>query len=92
MTQNRKDRRANVARRLARIEGQVRGLSKMIEDDRYCIDVLTQIKAVQAALKRAEGELLKDHTDHCLAAAIASDDIVEREEKVAELIDLLAGR
>ena len=88
----RKTRRANVARRLARIEGQVRGLSKMIDADRYCIDVLTQIKAVQAALKRAEGELLKDHADHCLAAAIASDDITEREAKVSELIDLLSKR
>jgi DNA-binding FrmR family transcriptional regulator len=87
-----KTRRANVARRLARIEGQVRGLSKMIDEDRYCIDVLTQIKAVQAALKRAEGELLKDHADHCLAAAIASDDITEREAKVSELIDLLSKR
>ena len=96
MTQTQSDtrrtRRANVARRLARIEGQVRGLSKMIDEDRYCIDVLTQIKAVQAALKRAEGELLKDHADHCLAAAIASDDITEREAKVSELIDLLSKR
>lgn len=83
------ERRTNVSKRLARIEGQVRGLSKMIEDDRYCIDVLTQVKAVSAALKKVEGELLKDHADHCLAAAIASDDLDEREQKVAELVDLL---
>lgn len=86
---DRKSRRANVSKRLARIEGQVRGLSRMIEDDRYCIDVLTQVKAVQAALKKVEGELLKDHADHCLAAAIASDDQDEREKKVAELVSLL---
>lgn len=86
---DRKSRRAGVSRRLARIEGQVRGLSRMIEDDRYCIDVLTQVKAVQAALKKVEGELLSDHADHCLAAAIASDDQGERERKVAELVALL---
>jgi DNA-binding FrmR family transcriptional regulator len=82
-------RRAGVSKRLARIEGQVRGLSKMIEDDRYCIDILTQVKAVQAALRKVEGELLSDHADHCLAQAIASDDKAEREEKVSELIALL---
>lgn len=86
---DRKMRRAGVSQRLARIEGQVRGLSRMIEDDRYCIDVLTQVKAVQAALKKVEGELLSDHADHCLAAAIASDNQAEREEKVAELVQLL---
>ena len=86
---DRKSRRAHVSKRLARIEGQVRGVSRMIEDDRYCIDVLTQVKAVQAALKKVEGELLVDHADHCLAAAIASDDQDEREKKVAELVSLL---
>lgn len=86
---DRKSRRKAVSQRLARIEGQVRGLSKMIEEDRYCIDVLTQVKAAQAALKKVEGELLKDHADHCLAAAIASDDQDEREKKVAELVTLL---
>ena len=86
---DRKSRRAGVSKRLARIEGQVRGLSRMIEDDRYCIDVLTQVKAVQAALKKVEGELLIDHADHCLAAAVASDDQDEREQKVAELVALL---
>ena len=67
----------------------MRGLSRMIEDDRYCIDVLTQVKAVQAALRKVEGELLLDHADHCLAAAIASDDQTEREQKVSELVSLL---
>lgn len=86
---DRRSRRANVHRRLARIEGQVRGVSKMIDEDRYCIDVLTQVKAVQAALRKVEVELLSDHADHCLAAAIASDDQAERETKVAELVALL---
>lgn len=89
---DRKTRRENVRKRLSRIEGQVRGLQKMIEEDRYCVDILVQVKAVNAALKKVEGELLKDHVDHCLAAAIASDDVNERETKVAELIDLLAKR
>lgn len=89
---DRRSRRKSAQTRLARIEGQVRGLQKMIEDDRYCVDMLVQVKAVSAALKRVEGELLKDHVDHCLAAALASDDIQERETKVAELVDLLAKR
>ena len=86
---DRKARRAGVSKRLARIEGQVRGLGKMIEDDRYCIDVLTQVKAVQAALRKVEGELLRDHADHCLADAIASGSMAEREQKVSELVTLL---
>lgn len=86
---DRKTRRAGVSKRLARIEGQVRGVSRMIDEDRYCIDVLTQVKAVQAALRKVEGELLSDHADHCLADAIASDDKDERQQKVAELVALL---
>ena len=92
MQPDRKARRSSSLKRLSRIEGQVRGLQKMIEEDRYCVDILVQVKAVTAALKRVEGELLKDHVDHCLASAIASDDIGEREEKVAELVDLLSKR
>lgn len=89
---DRKTRRENVSKRLSRIEGQVRGLQKMIEDDRYCVDMLVQVKAVSAAMKKVEGELLKDHVDHCLASAIASDDVADRQEKVAELVDLLSKR
>ena len=92
MTKDRLSRRSASLKRLSRIEGQVRGLKKMIEDDRYCVDILIQIKAVNAALGRVEGELLKDHVDHCLASAIASDDLTEREAKVAELVDLLSKR
>lgn len=92
MQEDRKARRSSSLKRLSRIKGQVRGLQKMIEDDRYCVDILIQVKAVTAALKRVEGELLKDHVDHCLAAAVASDDVAEREEKVAELVDLLSKR
>lgn len=88
----RRERRESCVKRLNRIEGQVRGLNKMIEDDRYCIDILVQVKAVSAALKRVEAELLKDHADHCVAEAISSADVNEREQKVAELIDLLMKR
>ena len=88
----RRSRRENSLKRLSRIEGQVRGLQKMIEDDRYCVDILVQIKAAMAALKRVEGELLKDHVDYCIKNAISSDDIADREAKVAELVDLLSKR
>ena len=60
--------------RLNRIEGQVRGLAKMVEHDRYCIDVVTQVQAVIAALKKVEGEVLKDHIAHCVEHAIRSGD------------------
>ena len=88
----RRSRRENNLKRLSRIEGQVRGLQKMIEDDRYCVDILVQVKAATAALKRVEGELLKDHVDHCIKNAISSDDVTDREAKVAELVDLLSSR
>lgn len=75
-------------KRLKRIEGQVRGLIGMLEDERYCIDILHQMQAVKAALARAESELLKDHAAHCVDEAIASGDAKAQREKVSELIDL----
>ncbi len=68
----RKDIKASVQKRLSRIEGQVRGLSRMVDEDRYCIDIVTQISAVRAALRRVEEEVLKDHVAHCVEHAIAS--------------------
>ena len=59
----------NVAARLKRIEGQVRGVLRMVEDDRYCVDVLTQIDAVRAALHKVEEQILRDHVSHCVAGA-----------------------
>jgi DNA-binding FrmR family transcriptional regulator len=76
-------------KRLNRIEGQVRGLRRMVEDDRYCIDVITQISAVRAALRRVEEEILSDHVGSCVEHAIASGDKAEQRRKVAELIDVL---
>ena len=75
--------------RLRRIEGQVRGLLRMLEEDRYCIDVVTQIQAVRAALKRVEEEVLRDHVAHCVEHAIQSGDAREQRKKVAELMDVL---
>ena len=77
--------------RLRRIEGQVRGLSRMVEDDRYCIDVITQVQAVRAALKRVEEEVLKDHVAHCVEHAIQSGDSKEQRKKVAELMAVLGN-
>jgi DNA-binding FrmR family transcriptional regulator len=78
-----------VINRLNRIEGQVRGIVRMVEDDRYCVDVLTQIQAVRAALTRVESEVLKDHLDHCVMGAMTGDDLADRKAKASELIELL---
>jgi DNA-binding FrmR family transcriptional regulator len=81
--------RKNARSRLARIEGQVRGLVRMIDDDRYCVDVITQIQAVRAALARVEHLVLQDHVGHCIANAVASGDEAERGRKIKELITVL---
>jgi DNA-binding FrmR family transcriptional regulator len=75
--------------RLSRLEGQVRGIARMVEEDRYCIDILTQIQAARAALSRVETELLKDHLNHCITAAIQGGDPEEQRRKAGELIQLL---
>ena len=80
------DKQALVTR-LHRIEGQVRGLEKMIEDDRYCIDVLTQIAAVRTALDSVAFRLLQGHVEHCVAGALSSGDAAEAEAKAAELLE-----
>jgi DNA-binding FrmR family transcriptional regulator len=79
-------------RRLSRIEGQVRGLSRMLAEDRYCIDVVTQIAAVRAALAKVEAEILEEHVAHCVEHAIASGERADQRAKVAELMDVLARR
>lgn len=76
-------------KRLGKIEGQVRGISRMVEEKRYCIDVITQIAAVRAALRRVEEAVLKDHVSHCVQHAIASGDAAEQRKKVAELMDVI---
>ncbi len=71
---------------LKRIEGQVSGLIRMIEEDRYCVDILTQIHAARAALHKVEEQVLRDHVAHCVADAFASGDVVDHQQKVEELI------
>jgi DNA-binding FrmR family transcriptional regulator len=78
-----------VTKRLNRIEGQVRGITRMVDDDRYCIDVMTQISAVRSALRRVEEEVLRDHLSHCVEHAIASGDPADQRQKIAELIEVL---
>jgi len=82
--------KSSVLRRLKRIEGQVRGVARMVQQDRYCIDVMTQLSAVRAALRRAEEEILADHAAHCVEHAIASGNKAEQRRKVTELIDVLS--
>jgi DNA-binding FrmR family transcriptional regulator len=86
----RKQAKTSCLRRLSRIEGQVRGVARMLDGDRYCIDILTQIAAVRAALRRVEEEILEDHVGHCVEHAITSGSRREQRRKVNELIDVLA--
>ena len=74
--------------RLNRIAGQVRGVAQMIEDDRYCMDILHQIAAIKSALAKVESEVLKDHAACCVAEAIASGNEDDQREKFRELVDL----
>lgn len=83
-----KPRHDDCLSRLSRIEGQVRGVARMIEGERYCIDILTQIRAVKAALTKVESEILKDHADHCVVDAIRSGNVDEQKEKFNELVEL----
>jgi DNA-binding FrmR family transcriptional regulator len=86
----RQDIKTSCLKRLNRIEGQVRGLTRMVEDDRYCIDIVTQIAAVRAALRRAEEEILRDHVAHCVEHAIASGNRTDQRRKIAELMDVVS--
>ena len=84
-----RENKPRLLNRLNRVEGQVRGIARMIEEDRYCIDVLTQIQAVKAALAKVETEMLRGHLSRCIEGAIVSGDKDQQREKAAELIQLL---
>jgi CsoR family transcriptional regulator, copper-sensing transcriptional repressor len=73
-------------KRLARAEGQVRGVARMVEEDRYCIDILTQLAAADTALERVALEILADHVRHCVADALASGDASDAQAKIDELL------
>lgn len=90
MTLMREEIKTSCLKRLKRIEGQIRGLSGMVEADRYCIDVVTQIAAARAALRRVEEEILRDHVAHCVEHAIASGDKADQRRKIAELMDVVS--
>jgi CsoR family transcriptional regulator, copper-sensing transcriptional repressor len=79
--------KAKLQNRLKRIEGQVRGVQKMIEEDRYCVDVLVQLSAIQAALKKVSMHMLEDHSKHCVADAIKKGD---GDEAISELMDIIS--
>ena len=81
------DNRAAMIKRLHRIEGQVRGLERMVEEERYCIDILTQIGAVTTTLESLAQKLLEDHANHCVAGALAAGNREDAEEKTRELLD-----
>ncbi|WP_137044069.1 metal-sensitive transcriptional regulator [Pseudolabrys sp. FHR47] len=86
--------KADTLKRLGRLEGQVRGIARMVDEDRYCIDIVTQIAAARAALRKVEEEILREHVAHCVEHAIASGDKADQRRKVAELMDVMgrAGR
>jgi len=78
-----------IQRRLRRIEGQVRGVQRMVEEDRYCIDVLTQLNATRAALESVAIQLLADHTEHCVAEALRSGGGTEKVRELNEAVQRL---
>jgi DNA-binding FrmR family transcriptional regulator len=84
-----RDNKQSLLNRMRRIQGQVGGVARMIEDDRYCIDILTQLQAARAGLAKVEAELLKTHLNHCIEGAIVSGDPEQQRQKAGELIDLL---
>ena len=81
--------KTSVQARLKRIEGQVSGLHRMVEDDRYCIDILTQISAVRAALHKVDAEILRSHVAHCVSDAFATGDADGQKRKVEELVETI---
>jgi DNA-binding FrmR family transcriptional regulator len=82
--------KSSTVKRLKRIEGQVRGVARMVEEERYCIDILHQVQAVKAALSKVEDAILSDHAASCVSEAIASGDEADQREKFSELVDLFA--
>lgn len=85
-----KDIKADATKRLNRIEGQVRGLARMVDEERYCIDIVTQIAAVRAALRRLEELILKDHVGHCVEHAINAGNKAEQRRKIEELMAVVS--
>ncbi|HDO21427.1 MAG TPA: transcriptional regulator [Nitrospirae bacterium] len=74
---------------LRRIEGQIRGVQKMIEEKRYCVDILTQLHSIIGAILRVEGEILRKHLEGCVAHALKGDSEIEKQKKIEEIVDLI---
>jgi DNA-binding FrmR family transcriptional regulator len=81
--------KASNLRRLGRIEGQIRGIQRMIEEDRYCADILTQVSSAQEALRAVARALMRNHLTHCATHAITSGNVQEREAMYDELLDII---
>jgi|GEM_PF-381413 len=81
--------RRTVKRRLARIEGQIRGIGRMVDEGRYCVDVLTQLAAVQQGVRRVSRELLRDHMAHCVEEAFESGDAEDKRRVSEEIAELM---
>ncbi len=84
-----KQNKAAIQKRLARLEGQVRGVARMVEEDRYCVEILTQTAAIRSALKALEKLLIDDHAQTCIEDAVATGDVNDQRAKFMELIGLL---
>lgn len=84
-----RENKPRLLNRLNRVEGQVRGIARMVDEDRYCIDIMTQLQAVRAALTKVEAELMRQHIDHCVTSAFNSGDPEQQRQKADELVTLL---
>ena len=82
------ERKRELSNRLRSIEGHIRGIDRMVADDAYCMDILKQIKAVQQALERVSALTLENHLNTCVTTAIRSDDEVEKQRVVTEIMDV----
>jgi DNA-binding FrmR family transcriptional regulator len=76
--------------RIRRAEGQVGGVARMVDEERYCVDILTQLRAARSALKRIEEAILREHIEYCIATAIKSGGRDEQERKIGELLDVIS--
>ncbi len=82
--------KTDVENRLSRIEGQVRGIRRMVEEDRYCMDILAQTRSIAAALRKVENLVMESHLNTCVAEAMRSQDDREQDEKVKEIMTVIA--
>jgi DNA-binding FrmR family transcriptional regulator len=92
MTYGYAENKEAILKRLKRAEGQIRGVARMVENDTYCIDILTQVSAVQSALNKVAVELVRDHTKHCMMQTDVTDDHQEKADELVRAIDRLLSK